>query len=65
MAFYEAACQQQPQRALVRQLLAHYLVKQGDAQRAIEESRKAARLELGPSPSSSPPPARIQPHRTS
>ena len=47
VAFYEVACQQQPKRALVRQLLAHYLIKQGDAQRAIEESRQAARLELG------------------
>ena len=48
VAFYEVACQQQPKRALVRQLLAHYLIKQGDAQRAIQESRQAARLELGP-----------------
>ena len=46
--FYEALCQQQPKRALVRQLLAHYLIKKGDAHRAIEESRQAARLELGP-----------------
>ena len=48
VSFYEALCARQPQRALARQLLAHYLIKQGNAKRAIEESRQAARLELGP-----------------
>lgn len=48
VGFYEALCWQQPERALVRQLLAHYLIKKGDAKRAIQESRQAARLELGP-----------------
>lgn len=48
VSFYEVLCARQPQRALVRQLLAHYLIKQGDIKRAIQESRQAARLELGP-----------------
>lgn len=48
VSFYETLCARHPQRALTRQLLAHYLIKQGDAKRAIEESRQAARLELGP-----------------
>ena len=47
VAFYETLCQRQPQRALAGQLLAHYLIKQGDQSRAISESRRAARLELG------------------
>lgn len=46
--FYEQLCQRQPERALTGQLLAHYLIKQGNQQRAIAESRRAARLELGP-----------------
>jgi len=48
VSFYEALCQQEPKRALVRQLLSHYLMRQGDGKRAIKESRQAARLELGP-----------------
>jgi len=47
--FYTQLCdQQQPQRALPRQLLAHYLLRQGRTKEAIRESRLAARLELGP-----------------
>ena len=48
VSFYETLCARQPQRALTRQLLAHYLIKQGNAEKAIQESRQAARLELGP-----------------
>lgn len=47
VAFYETLCRRQPQRALAGQLLAHYLIKQGDQNRAISESRRAARLQLG------------------
>ena len=46
--FYTQLCNQQPKRALPRQLLAHYLLKQGRTKEAIRESRQAARLELGP-----------------
>ena len=46
--FYTQLCNQQPKRALPRQLLAHYLLKQGHTKEAIRESRQAARLELGP-----------------
>lgn len=47
MAFYDSLCRAQPDRALVGQLKAHYLVKSGERERAIAESRRAARLELG------------------
>jgi len=47
VAFYSALCGRQPERALPRQLLAHYLIKQGNSAAAIAESRHAARLELG------------------
>ena len=46
--FYRQLCNQQPKRALPRQLLAHYLLKQGRTKEAIREARLAARLELGP-----------------
>lgn len=46
--FYTQLCNQQPERALPRQLLAHYLLKQGRTKESIRESRQAARLELGP-----------------
>ena len=48
VSFYETLCKRQPKRALAGQLLAHYLMKVGEHQRAITESRRAARLELGP-----------------
>ena len=47
VAFYRALCVREPERALPRQLLAHYLIKQGNSAAAIAESRRAARLELG------------------
>lgn len=47
VSFYEGLCELQPERALAALFLAHYLSKQGDMKRAITESRRAARLELG------------------
>ena len=47
VAYYSALCRRQPERALPHQLLAHYLMKQGNRAASIAESRKAARLGLG------------------
>lgn len=47
VSYYEYLSQQQPQRSLPRQLLAHYLARQGNITRSIKESRQAASLELG------------------
>lgn len=47
VGFYTELCQRRPERALARQLLAHYLLKQGRLSEAITASRSAARLELG------------------
>ena len=47
VTFYEAMCVRQPNRALMRQMLSHYLMKKGDMKRAIQESRHAARMGLG------------------
>lgn len=45
--FYKALILKQPDKAFPRQLLAHYLSKQGKLRQSILESKKAARLELG------------------
>ena len=60
VAFYADLCRRQPERGLPRQLLAHYLMKQGDTAAAIAQSRLASRLELGEraallAPAESPP----------
>ena len=47
VGFYAELCQRGPEQALPRQLLAHYLLKQGRLSEAITASRKAARLQLG------------------
>ena len=47
VGFYAQLCQRQPEHALPRQLLAHYLLKQGRREEGISESRRAARLQLG------------------
>ena len=47
VGFYAELCQRCPEQALPRQLLAHYLLKQGRLSEAITASRKAARLQLG------------------
>ena len=47
VAFYENLCQQQPEHRLFRQMLAHYLLEQGNLNRAIVESRHGARMGLG------------------
>ena len=46
--FYRRQCKRQPTNASMRQFLSHYLIKAGKTKQAINESRQAARLELGP-----------------
>lgn len=48
IGFYQQLCEHEPLRALPRQLLANYLLKQGRIKESIDEARLAARLELGP-----------------